>query len=263
LSVSALTDAIAARLLAAYEGPATAPVRTELAAGDVAAAYEVQMAQVRHWLMAGRRLAGRKIGLTSKVVQQQLGVGEPDFGHLFADMVYGTGEEAPFARLQQPKVEAEVAVVLGRDLDMDDITVVDVIGAVDHVAPALEIVGSRIAGWDINILDTVADNASSSLVAVGGPIRALHGLDLVDCAMSMSVNGAHVSKGMGSACLGSPLNALVWLARRSRELGSPLRAGELVLTGALGPMVAVTAGDQVEATIAGLGTVRFSFGPQA
>lgn len=258
--MSVVIETLAGELLAAYGGPLIAPVRERLPKGDVDAAYAVQMSQVRRWLDGGRRIAGRKIGLTSKAVQRQLGVGEPDFGHLFADMVYGSGEEAPFALLQQPKVEAEIAVVLGADLDMADVTLADVIRAVDYVAPALEIVGSRIAGWDITIVDTIADNASSSLVAVGGPAHRLSGVDLIDCAMSMTVNGLEVSSGAGAACLGSPLNALVWLARRSHALGSPLRAGELVLTGALGPMAAVNPGDQVEARITGIGAVRFAFG---
>jgi 2-keto-4-pentenoate hydratase len=260
--VSTNIEAIADRLLAAYDGPPIAPVRTALADGDVAAAYAVQMVQVRRWLEGGRRLAGRKIGLTAKAVQKQLGVDEPDFGHLFADMIYGDGEEAPSTRLQQPRIEAEVAVRLGRDLDMDQITISDVIGAVDYVAPALEVVGSRIKGWDINILDTVADNASSSLLAIGGPVRRLDGLDLVDCAMGMRINGQAVSTGKGSACLGSPLNALVWLARRARSLGSPLRAGELIMTGALGPMAPIAPGDWVEASIEGLGSVRLAIGAE-
>lgn len=253
-------DELADRLAAAYDGALLPPVREELS--GVEAAYAVQLAQVRRWTAAGRRIAGRKIGLTSKAVQRQLGVDEPDFGHLFADMVFGDNEELPFERLQQPKVEAEVAVILGRDLTAEDTSVADVIDAVAWVAPAIEIVSSRIADWKINILDTVADNASSGLVAVGGPVRRLEGLDLAGCAMTLRVNGQQVSAGSGRDCLGHPLNAAAWLARRSAALGHPLRKGELILTGALGPMAAVAPGDRVEAEITGLGSISLNFGQQ-
>lgn len=253
-------DDLASRLAAAYDGALLSPVREELS--GVEAAYAVQLAQVRRWTAAGRRIAGRKIGLTSKAVQRQLGVDEPDFGHLFADMVFGDNEELPFARLQQPKVEAEVAVILGRDLTAEDTSVADVIDAVAWVAPAIEIVSSRIADWKINILDTVADNASSGLVAVGGPARRLEGLDLAGCAMTLRVNGQQASAGSGRDCLGHPLNAAAWLARRSAALGHPLRKGELILTGALGPMAAVAPGDKVEAGITGLGSISLNFGQQ-
>lgn len=257
---TARLDALAAQLIAAYDGPLLPPIRDAFAPGDIASAYQVQLAQVRRWTEAGRRVAGRKIGLTSKVVQAQLGVDEPDFGHLFADMVFGDNETLPIDRLQQPKVEAEVALILSRDLDDPDTSVADLLDAVAWVVPAIEIVSSRIADWQINILDTVADNASSGLVALGGPARRLSGLDLVNCGMTMTVNGVEASNGVGAACLGSPLNAATWLARRSAALGRPLRRGELILTGALGPMVAVGPGDAVSATIEGLGSVSLKIG---
>ena len=246
-------------LLAAYTGTPLAPVRTRFDAGDTGAAYAVQQAQVSHWIESGRRPVGRKIGLTSPAVQKQLGVAEPDFGQLFADMVYGSGETIPVSRLQQPRVEAEIAVILSRDLDMEHATVADVINAIGCVLPALEVVGSRIAGWNIDIVDTIADNASSGVLVLGGPAQRLEGLDLVNCAMTMTLNGKPVSSGYGRDCLGGPLNAAVWLARRSRELGRPLKEGELVLTGALGPMCSVQAGDVVHATIAGVGQVGVQF----
>lgn len=252
-------DQIAAELNAAYSGALIAPLRTRLPEGALEMAYAIQQAQIRRWCEAGRRPVGRKIGLTSPAVQQQLGVAEPDFGQLFADMVYGSGEGVPMSRLQQPKAEAEIALILGRDLDVPDATVADVIAAVDWVLPALEIVGSRIEGWDINIVDTVADNASSGVLVLGGPARHLSGLDLVGCRMSLHRNGELVSKGQGADCLGGPLNAAAWLARRSRDFGHPLRAGELILTGALGPMVPVQGGDRVSADIEGIGSVAVSF----
>ncbi|MEU3935972.1 2-keto-4-pentenoate hydratase [Streptomyces sp. NPDC029044] len=235
------------------------PVRTFFDDGDLTSAYAVQQLNVRRGLDAGRRIVGRKIGLTSPAVQRQLGVEQPDFGTLFADMAVPDGGEVAAGRLLQPKVEAEVALVLGRDLPHRECTVVDVLRAVDFALPALEIVDSRVQGWDISLVDTVADNASSGLYVLGGTPVPLTGIDLRAVTMTMTRNDETVSEGTGADCLGGPLNAAVWLASALAERGDPLRAGDLVLTGALGPMAPAAPGDVFEAHVSDLGSVRVGF----
>jgi 2-keto-4-pentenoate hydratase len=160
----------------------------------------------------------------------------------------------------QPKIEAEVAFRLGADLDHPDLTLDQVRAAVDTAVAALEIVDSRIAGWNIRLVDTIADNASSGLYVLGADPRPLAELDLPGATMTMIANGDAVSSGRGAACLGDPCAALLWLARTARDFGAPLRAGDLILSGALGPMVPVAANTTYEATIDGLGSVRATFG---
>jgi len=253
-------QAVAARLRKAEEtGVAIAPIRDDIAAGGVAAAYAVQKVNTAHHLKKGRRLVGRKIGLTSKSVQKQLGVDSPDFGMLFADMALYDGEEVALGRVLQPKVEAEVALVLERDLKHKGITLSDLISAVAYALPAVEIVGSRIDKWNIKLLDTIADNASSGLFALGAEPRKLDGLDLRLCGMVMERRGEPVSVGAGAGCLGHPLNAALWLARTMVDVGSPLKAGDIIMSGALGPMVGVSAGDVLDTRINGLGSVRVAF----
>ena len=250
---------LAARIRAAYAGTPIAPIRTQLAELDVDGAYAIQEANTAHWEAEGRRLVGSKIGLTSRAVQKQLGVDRPDFGVLFADMIVAEDEPVAAGRVLQPKIEAEVAFLLDRDVDVEAPTIADVLRAVAYAMPALEIVGSRISNWDIGIVDTVADNASSGLFVLGGPVRRLDGLDLRAMQMQMTRREEVVSKGTGAACLGNPLNAMAWLAGELAGRKRPLRAGDVVLSGALGPMVPVNPGDVFEANIAGLGTVSARF----
>ncbi|WP_406449402.1 2-keto-4-pentenoate hydratase [Streptomyces sp. NBC_01622] len=240
-------------------GVACPPVRDLLDGGGLETAYAVQQLNVRRGLDSGRRIVGRKIGLTSPAVQRQLGVDRPDFGALFADMAVPDGGEVPVGRLLQPKVEAEVALVLGRDLPHPECTIVDVLRAVDFALPALEIVDSRVRNWDISLVDTVADNASCGLYVLGGTPVPLTAVDLRAVTMTMSRDGETVSEGTGADCLGSPLTAAVWLASALAERGDPLRAGDLVLTGALGPMTPAAPGDSFEAHISDLGSVRVRF----
>lgn len=231
----------------------------ELLGGDIADAYAVQQINSQRLVNEGRRVTGRKVGLTSLSVQKQLGVDQPDFGTLFESMEVRDGETIPWSRLMQAKCEAEVALVLERDLDRECIVLSDLLAATAYALPAIEVVDSRIANWDIGILDTVADNASAGLYVLGQQAKKLDGLDLRLAGMVMERQGEPVSFGVGAACLGHPLNAALWLARTLVEMGTPLRAGDVVLTGALGPMAAVSPGDVFEARIQGLGSVRACF----
>ncbi|MGW4527422.1 2-keto-4-pentenoate hydratase [Amycolatopsis sp. NPDC004378] len=255
----------AAEVLAAAAATATPcpPIRDLFADGDLDAAYAVQRLHTERRLAAGHRLVGRKIGLTSPAVQRQLGVDQPDFGALFSDMALSPEGTVPAGRLLQPKVEAEIALVLGADLPGPDCSIADVRAATAFLAPALEIVDSRIAGWDISIVDTVADNASSGLFVLGDTRETLDGLEPADVEMRLHRGPELVSEGTGRACLGDPLNAAAWLATTLARRGEPLRAGDIVLTGALGPMVPAAPGDVFTARISGLGEVTIGFEGEA
>lgn len=244
---------------AAETGQAIAPLREQYPQLDGTGAYAIQLMNTQARVASGARIIGAKIGLTSPAVQKQLGVDQPDFGMLFDDMAYGEGLPIPMSKLQQPKIEAEVAFVLGRDLDMERPCIADVLRAIEFAVPALEIVGSRIRDWNIRLVDTVADNASSSAFVIGSSPRKLSNTNLRDCSMQMHCDSELVSSGHGSACLGHPLNAVVWLAQTMVRNHTPLQAGHLVLSGALGPMVVVQAGKTYTAAIEGLGSVSASF----
>ncbi len=241
-----------------------APVRDLIGTDDLAAAYAVQQGLVQARLAGGARVVGRKIGATSKAVQDQLGVDQPDFGYLLDDMdVSPRGRDEPISMrtLLQPRVEAEVAFVLAHDLDLpeDQMTLETVRAAVEIALPALEIVDSRIAGWKIGFTDTVADNASSGLFVVGVDGRGLGDPEPRDVVMSLTINGEERSAGNGAACLGDPLEALRWLAVQAARFGDPLRAGHLILSGALGPFVPFAPGDRVVATISGFAPLSVTF----
>lgn len=251
MSAAGVADAVARLDAAQVRKLPCPPVRDLIGATDVNAAYAVQRQLVDARVRAGASVVGRKIGLTSEAVQQQLGVDQPDFGVLFDDMDL-TGRDIPTGRLLQPKIEAELAFVLGADLTDPDLGLAEARAAVAVTRAALEIVDSRIQNWDISYADTVADNASSGLYVLGDVLDPGIVPSTVD--MSMTQNGAVVSTGNGRACLGNPLLALVWLARTAVELGDPLRAGQVVLSGALGPMVAVAPGDIVRAELSVLGS---------
>jgi 2-keto-4-pentenoate hydratase len=200
-----------------------------------------------------------KDGLTSTVVQKQLGVDQPDYGMLFADMAVADGEQVSLSRLIQPKIEGEIAFVMGRDLDVSTPTIADVLRAVDFALPAIEIVDSRIKNWDIRLVDTIADNGSAGMYVLGTQPKLLRDLDLVQCGMVMERHGEAVSFGSGKACLGNPLAATLWLAANMVRVGRPLKAGDTIISGALGPMISTAPGDQFEVRISQLGSVRVTF----
>ena len=212
-------EELAARVRHAYGTAAVPPLRDGLAPDDAKGAYAVQSINTSFWIQQGRRIVGRKIGLTSKAVQAQLRVDQPDYGVLFDDMRIEDGGLLLQSRVLQPKAEAEVALVMSRDIDNPAASIQDVIAAAAYVLPAIEIVDSRIVDWKITFADTVADNGSSAFFVLGNTPRLLSGLDLRTCEMALEINGAAVSLGAGVACLGHPLNAAAWLARTLANCG--------------------------------------------
>ncbi|WP_079076422.1 2-keto-4-pentenoate hydratase [Streptomyces acidiscabies] len=253
--MTAVQEAAERLARATVEARPVAPVRDLIGTGDLGAAYAVQQELTRRRLAEGAVVVGRKIGLTSPAVQAQLGVDQPDFGVLFADMDVSALAEVPSERLLQPKAEAEIAFVLKADVT-DAARVRD---AVSHAVAALEIVDSRIADWDISLADTVADNASSGLYVLAEHRLTLDEFEPRDAPMRLYADDVLVSEGSGAACLGDPLNALAWLARTALEFGEPLRAGQVVLSGALGPMVPAPPGTRIRAEVGELGEVSAVF----
>lgn len=248
------------RLLNAGEtGVPCAPIRDLIDETDVASAYAIQEKLTAARLAGGATVVGRKIGLTNPAVQAQLGVDRPDFGVLFNDMGYAEDDVVPMSRLLQPKAEAEIAFVLSEDLIDGPLDVEQVRASVAYARAAIEIVDSRVADWNIKFADTVADNASSGLYVLGEDKVSLADFEPIEAVMSMTTNGEVVSQGTGAACLGDPLNALSWLAQTAREYGQPLLAGQVILSGALGPMQPVPSGAVVRAEISGLGSVTATF----
>ena len=252
-------ETVARLLREAYTAGVIPPLRDYLGPIDVEGAYAVQEINTRLWEAQGRRIVGRKAGLTARAVQAQLGVDQPDFGVLFDDMRVADGGLLDPDRAIQPKAEAEIAFVLGADLPDPQTTPEAAAAAVASVHAAIEIVDSRIADWKITFADTVADNGSSAFFVLADAGKPLAGLDIWTAGMVMQINGETVSLGVGAAALGHPLNAAAWLASTLAARGEPLRAGDIVLAGALGPMVALKPGDQVVAHVGGLGSCSFTY----
>jgi 2-keto-4-pentenoate hydratase len=247
-------------LLNSYASGQTIPPLTATFANiDAEDAYAIQLIQAKRWIDEGRKVVGHKVGLTSVQVQKQLGVNQPDFGHLFDDMFHLSGEEIPVGTYLQPKVEPEIAFVLKKDLIGPGVTIADAIGAIDYVIASLEIVASRIADWKITLADTIADNASSGGVVLGTRPIKIETADLRTLGAVVYKNGKIVQTGAGAAVLGSPVSSLVWLANTLGRLGTPLLAGSVVLPGAITPMVTAEPGDVITADFKLLGSVTATF----
>ena len=223
-------------------------------------AYHISLRMLERRLAAGEKIIGKKIGVTSKAVQNMLGVHQPDFGYLTDAMVFNSGEAVPISqRLMQPKAEGEIAFILKRDLMGPGIGNADVLAATECVMPCFEIVDSRIRDWKIRIADTVADNASCGVFVLGDSAVDPRRVDLSTCGMVLEKNGEIIATGAGAAALGSPVNAVAWLANTLGALGIGLKAGEVILSGALAAMFPAQAGDNFRVSIGGLGgcSVRF------
>jgi len=225
----------------------------------IADAYNVQQRMLARRLEKGERVIGKKIGVTSKPVMNMLGVHQPDFGYLLDGMVYNEGESIEIAGLIQPKAEGEIAFLLKKDLQGPGVTAADVLAATEGVMACFEVVDSRIQDWKIKIQDTVSDNASCGVFVLGDQLVDLASLDLALCGMVLEKNGEIVVTGAGAASMGHPVNAMVWLANTLGTLGIALKAGDIVLSGAMGAMVPVVKGDNLRMTIGGIGgcSVRF------
>lgn len=217
-------------------------------------AYAVAALNVQRKVANGDRIVGKKVGLTSVAVQNQLGVDQPDFGILFNDMEYLNNAKVPVSRLMQPKIEAEIAFIVGKDLTVSNPSWSEFLASIQYALPALEIVDSAITDWKIKLEDTVADNASCGLYVLGDQPIPL-GVSLGDARMELIINDEVVSTGSGADCLGHPLRAAYWLACTMAEKGEGLKAGEIILSGALGPMAAIKTGDKIEAKVSSLGSV--------
>lgn len=241
---------------AADENQLLAPVRDLVEHQDASAAVAIQDFNVDRWVAEGRRLAGSKVGITSPAAQQQFGIAAPVYGRLFADMIASNGETIPADSVRQLRIEAEIAFVLKADIDMPDPTPVDVLRAIDFALPAIELVSSRITDWDVTQFDFVADNSAASKLVLGETPLPHFTMDFRTLGAMTIINGQHRHMGSGGTYLGSPLQSLKWLAKESLSAGRPLRRGELVMTGAIGPIVPGNPGDVIEVILGDLPPVR-------
>jgi len=222
--------------------------------------YHISKQMLDRRLQAGANIVGKKIGVTSKAVQDMLNVHQPDFGYLTDDMIYTDGSDMPISeRLIQPRAEGEIAFILKHDLVGPGITNVDVLRATEYVLPCFEIVDSRIDDWKIKIQDTVADNASSGLFVLGDAAVDPHAINLSTVGMVVEKNGQIISTGAGAAALGSPLTCVAWLANTLSQFEIPLCAGEIILSGSLVPLEPVKAGDFMRVDVGGIGSASVRF----
>lgn len=253
-------DALGDELYDAWRQRTTVtPLTARLGELPLANAYRIQQRYVARRVAAGEHIVGKKIGVTSKAVQDMLDVRQPDFGVLLSGMHHESGAHLRASTLIQPRAEGEIAFYLKRDLRGPGIDRAAVLDATEAVGACFEIVDSRIRDWAIRIGDTVADNASCGVYVLGRERVAPHAVDLAACRMVIEKNGTVAGEGVGAAALGHPADAVAWLANTLGELGMPLLAGEVVLSGALAALIPVTAGDWLSMRIDGIGgcDVRF------
>jgi 2-oxopent-4-enoate/cis-2-oxohex-4-enoate hydratase len=257
---TAAKNALGDELFEALRARRTVAPLTERVPGiTIDDAYWISRRLLERRLSSGEKLIGKKIGVTSKAVQNMLDVHQPDFGYLTDKMRYASGAEMPISReLIQPRAEGEIAFILKRDLCGPGVTPEDALAATEGVIPCFEIVDSRIGDWKIRIQDTVADNASSGLFVLGEMVGTA-GVDFVECRIRVEKNGQFLSEGKGAAALGSPLICVAWLANTLGSYGIPLKAGEVILSGSLVPLEPVRAGDEMKLTIEGIGGAHVRF----
>ena len=237
-----------------------APITDQEADFTIEDAYHISLHILQKRLDAGEKIIGKKIGVTSKAVQNMLGVHQPDFGFLTDRMVCeNDGEIAISTEMIQAKAEGEIAFILKRDLEGPGVTNADVLRETECVMPCFEIVDSRIADWKIKIQDTVADNASCGMFVLGDSKVSPDKVDLVTCGMVHEKNGEIIATGAGAAALGSPVNCVAWLANTLGQFGIKLEAGEVILSGSLVPLHTVVPGDSMNLSVGGIGTASVKF----
>jgi 2-oxopent-4-enoate/cis-2-oxohex-4-enoate hydratase len=238
-----------------------APLTTTHSAIDVDDAYKISLRLLERRKAEGEKVIGKKIGVTSKPVQDMLGVHQPDFGFLLDKMHVPDGSTVSLSKtnLIQPRAEGEIAFVLAKDLKGPGVTLHQVLDATDYVSPCFEIVDSRIENWKIRIQDTVADNASCGVFVLGAAKVKPRALDLAAVKMDITRNGSHIASGLGSAVQGHPAAAVAWLANTLGQFGIPFLKGEIILSGSLAPLLPITPGDRFEMTLAGIGGASIAF----
>ncbi|MCX5043286.1 2-keto-4-pentenoate hydratase [Aldersonia sp. NBC_00410] len=235
------------------------PLTDHYADIDVVDAYEIQLINIRQRLASGAKVVGHKVGLSSKVMQQMMGVGEPDYGHLLSDMVVTEEEPVDTARYCFPRVEVEVGFILGADLPGEDCTEADVLAGTVAIAPSIELIDSRIRDWKIKLGDTISDNASSAGYVLGKQRVAPGDIDIKAIDAVLTRNGERIAEGRSDAVLGDPVIAVAWLARKVAGFGVRLEAGDIVLPGSCTRAIDARPGDEFLAEFTGLGSVSLQF----
>jgi 2-keto-4-pentenoate hydratase len=257
-------DAAALLRAAERDRAPVAPLTESYPGIDVTDAYEIQLVNIRRRLAAGARVHGHKVGLSSAVMQQMMGVDEPDYGHLLDDMVLRQDTPIAAGRYCYPRIEVEIGYILGASLPGENCTTGDVLAATEHIVPSLELIDSRIRDWKIRLADTIADNASSAGVILGDARKtpaelAAAGVDLADIEAVLYSGDEELARGNTSAVLGNPTASVAWLARKVAAFGVKLEAGHLILPGSCTRAIDVRPGEEFRAEFAGLGTVTASF----